>query len=78
MVYEQEKILQIISQWREKGYESVNGADDIPCHPEFVFRLSSQWRGWNDFLNIDESDEWYEGYIVRDLIENCAFKQMFH
>ncbi len=78
MVYEQEKIMQIIAEWRENGYESVDDADDIPRHPEFVFRLSAQWHGWNDFLDINESDERYEGYIVRDLIENCAYKQMFH
>jgi hypothetical protein len=45
-------IFNIVSTWLKDGGKVVNDTD-LPLHPEFIYRKSGEWKGWNDYLNAD-------------------------
>jgi hypothetical protein len=45
----------------------------LPLHPELFYRVSDQWKGWNDFLNTPTASFYYQEHLVRDEIENEAW-----
>ena len=61
----------IIRTWLNEGYDGMD--TESPAHPEFLFRLSGEWKGWNDFLGVTrDKPEWKE-YQSKDVYEECAF-----
>jgi len=29
-------------------------SDGIPVHPDFVYRMTGEWKGWDDFLGAEK------------------------
>ena len=61
-------IAEIHDRWRRHG--GAYGHDGIPYCPEYVYRVSGEWRGWNDFLGSEA-----EANLIRDELEDRAFSQ---
>ena len=61
----------IIRTWLNEGYDGMDAK--LPAHPEFLYRLSGDWKGWNEFLGVTpEKPEWKENRM-KDIHEDCAF-----
>ena len=45
----------------------------LPAHPEFVYRLSGEWKGWNDFLSVTPDQPHWKENLTSDISEECAF-----
>jgi hypothetical protein len=60
----------IVKMWKEEGHKKTN--NNIPIHPELIYRLSKEWTGWNDWLGLSEEHESYKRNIIQDKIENIA------
>ena len=71
------KIYDILIEWRDHGetihpgYEGEEKA--MPLHPEFVYRRAGEWRGWNDFLGVKESDPAFGENQAQDRLEARAW-----
>ncbi len=78
MIYDEDEIQRIIKLWTIDGYNVIDGTGAIPVHPEFIYRLSGEWVGWNNFFEIEQTDEEYIINFERDLLENIAFQKMCH
>ena len=62
----------IIKTWLKEGYDGADGK--LPAHPEFMFRLSGEWKGWNVFLDVTpDGPEWKENRYC-DIFEEAAFR----
>ena len=57
--------------WLYAGTKTKKG---LPVHPEYLYRRSGTWQGWNDFLGVDKKDTNWKKNIQRDKIENFAWK----
>jgi hypothetical protein len=68
---------EVISEWKAHGEDTFD-ADGIimPAHPEYVFRLTGEWTGWNDVCGVQEGDEQYEYNLAVDAIENAAWERI--
>ncbi len=79
-VFDDDKVKRIIKIWQRDGENIIEGSGGAPYHPEYIFRKSGEgeWRGWNDFLDISESEEEYIENFEQDLLETHAFKKMCH
>ena len=73
------EINRIADKWKTNGTDIIGDAATseierrLPKHPEFVYRQSGEWTGWNNFLNVDESDPAFNENIAQDRIESLAF-----
>ena len=63
----------IVKEWETKGNEPHPKNPQLPLHPEFFYRISNQWKGWNDFLDLPTSSPKYEHNLVRDEVESKAW-----
>ena len=63
----------IVHEWQTLGFSSNPSNVLVYKHPEFIFRLSGDWKGWNDFLNIKLGSPHYAENEQADLIENLAW-----
>ena len=63
----------IIESWFAKGTQAHSTHPHLPLHPEFIYRLSGEWRGWNDFLGIDTDDQEFDTHRRIDEVEDRAF-----
>lgn len=70
-----QKVNEILHRWLVEGEEDHTTEDGqlIPKCPEFVYRLSGEWKGWSDFLGVDFSSEAYKDNEYRDQLEDQAF-----
>ena len=62
----------IIQQWLEEGHDA--NEKGLPAHPEFIYRLSGDWKGWNHLLAVSPEQQEWEEHISRDRSEGCAFQ----
>lgn len=65
-------VRQTIRTWLKEGYDDVDG--QVPAHPELVYRLSGDWRGWGDFLGLPPDHPQLKEYLVKDIVEQMAFQ----
>ncbi|GIC77151.1 hypothetical protein FMO003_25510 [Moritella sp. F3] len=71
MSKEDNKVQETLNNWRSSGQE-FNG--DLPKHPEFIFRISGEWKGWNDLVGItDSNSDQYKENEIQDQIEDKAW-----
>ena len=49
------------------------GEHGMPAHPEFHYRLSGQWEGWNDFLGVEANAPQAAMHQRLDAIEDSLF-----
>lgn len=78
MPYDEDEIQKIISIWKKEGMEIVEGTTGMPVHPEFVYRKTGEWIGWNNFKQINKQNSIYLKNFERDLMESYAYKKMCH
>ena len=70
------RITAIIQEWCQFGMDDHPTYENMPKHPEFVYRVSKEWQGWNIFLNVSEQDPSYLINKKRDQLESVAFNSM--
>jgi len=63
---------QTVFDWLTQG-EDV-GFQDLPAHPELVYRLSKEWQGWNVFLDIEENTPEADMHNRIDALEEEIFE----
>lgn len=64
-------VSEIVKKWQVFGRD-ING--DMPKHPEFIFRISGEWKGWNDLVGItDSNSDQYKENEIQDQIEDKAW-----
>jgi len=64
----------IVDAWFRDGDRSVPDHPGLPQHPEYVYRLSGDWQGWNGFLGVDPGAPEYAHHERIDAIEDRAFR----
>lgn len=62
----------IIQTWLKEGHDGMDG--ELPAHPEFVYRLSGEWKGWNEFFGITPDQPEGKENLFYDIFEECAFR----
>ena len=70
-----ESISGILQEWALYGEDSqrYGWASSEPVHPEYIYRLSGEWKGWSNFLGIEDN----ASNSARDALENLAFTEWF-
>jgi hypothetical protein len=68
-----QRIEEIIQEWEKEGGDSHPEEPRLPLHPEFFYRISGEWKGWNHFLNTPISSHHYQENLAADEIENKAW-----
>ena len=63
--------LKIIKEWEDNETKIVS--EGVPLNPEYIYRKSGEWKGWNDFLGTAKSDPAYNINIEQDDVEDIAF-----
>mgnify|MGYP003335542737 CR=1 FL=1 len=53
------KVRSLVNEWLKEGEDEhpillSRGIHGVPLHPEFVYRKTGAWKGWNDFLGINK------------------------
>ena len=73
-------IINMMSMWLQEGGVPASVRSDMPSHPEYVYRLSGDWKGWNHFLDLNHDDpeykEYYEAHLRMDRLEDRTFRLM--
>ena len=67
-------IEQTIDTWFKEGHKSLPNDSTMPLHPEYVYRLTRDWRGWIHFLDISPDSQEYQIHQRIDEMENRAFR----
>jgi hypothetical protein len=64
------KAKETLDVWMKQGEEPLMWVDGqpYPMHPEFVYRKSGDWKGWDDFTSPDPD------HIIQDHIEDVAWE----
>jgi len=79
---DEKMVRDIIKKWKMHGdklhKDPALKKEGIPRHPEYVYRLDGQWRGWNHFLGTEEADPRYAENEMMDGLEDIAFSWMQH
>ena len=76
------KIHKILMLWSQRGEtaklvkskENEDTATWVPHHPEYVFRKTKNWKGWNDFLGINPETEEGKRHIESDKLEAIDYR----
>ena len=63
----------ILKEWKIGRNDCHPRDPRLPLHPELFYRISGQWKGWNDFLNTPSSSPIYQEHLVQDEVENEAW-----
>lgn len=70
--------LAIIGEWISHGQQWQNNPESkmyrLPRHPEFVYRLTGKWVGWNNFLGVKPGAETYFLNEQQDRLEENAWE----
>ena len=76
------QISEVMRIWQDEGNSPHTDPDmraqNLPLHPEYLYRLSGEWTGWNAFLGVMPDDDSYAENAYLDSIEDLAFARMFH
>ncbi|ELA8176643.1 hypothetical protein RGL50_004169 [Vibrio alginolyticus] len=65
-------VQQILANWLNFG-SNVDTTTSLPRHPEFIYRKSGNWKGWNHFLQLTPSSPLYAHNARIDQIETEAW-----
>ena len=69
-----EKIAMLIHDWMTEGDMDHPEHEGLPLHPEYVYRLTEDWDGWNHLFGTAPDDhETYETHRRLDMLEDRAF-----
>lgn len=66
-----ELISEVIGEWAADGHRA--SPEGMPHHPELVYRISGDWKGWNDFFDVPEDHESYAENRAQDALEDDVF-----
>lgn len=66
-------IRRLVTTWIIEGEKTTLFDAKMPLHPEFVYRLSGEWVGWNAFLGVQTGDPHYDENAERDRVETTAW-----
>lgn len=68
-----ERAKQIVLEWltKDSGFH-----DELPAHPEFVYRITGDWQGWNHFLDVEVGTTDYDANAREDALEDGLFDVM--
>lgn len=66
-----EQLFDVIRMWAREGGKATDCG--FPWHPELYYRVTGDWKGWNNFLDVPESHEAYAENSVQDELEEDAF-----
>lgn len=68
-----DRFFRLITQtWPKEGRDGKPG--ESPAHPEFVYRLTGEWKGLNDSFGVSpDQPEWKENRF-HEIFEDCAFR----
>lgn len=70
---EMDEIAKVIHAWMTEG-DMDHPEHGIPLHPEYVYRLTGDWKGWNHLFNTTPDDqETYEEHRRLDVLEDRAW-----
>ncbi len=62
----------IIQTWLKEGRDGKPG--EVPAHPEFEYRLTGEWKGWNHFYGVSpDQPDWKENRFY-EIFEDSAFR----
>ncbi len=64
------EIAEIVNEWKENGNMSIRENEDMPMHPELIYRHTGEWKGWAAFLGMPETEE----NRRQDKMEDEAYK----
>ena len=62
----------IIQTWLKEGHDGKPG--ELPTHPEFVYRLTGEWKSWNHFFGISSDQPEGKENLFHDIFEDCGFR----
>ena len=70
-----DKINMVLDVWFQEGIDIIDDSGGVPVHPELIYRLSGEWRGWNHFLEVLPKNNplEYELNKEKDHLEELAF-----
>ena len=69
-----EQINKIVDIWKTEGKKVMDNG--VPVHPEYMYRLSNEWKGWNDFLGTIYTNFNYAENEMKDELEDSAYCYM--
>lgn len=70
---ENQKVETLLASWLNTGHE-VSSVSNLPKHPEFIYRKSGEWKGWNSFLKQSKGSASYDKHNQLDLLEDQAWQ----
>ena len=78
MKIRERQVLAIVGTWVSNGQNWNQNPESemykLPEHPEFVYRLSGEWTGWNKFLGLNQREKSYIENVQQDGLEDLAWK----
>lgn len=76
-MFDEKKIEEILSEWRNHGEETLKQAVGMPRHPEYIYRLTGDWQGWNHMFGVLPEDVVnYRQNLEQDRLEDEAFRRL--
>ena len=69
----------LIAEWLQHGDAVCTGdLEGMPYSPEYVYRHTGEWRGWNGFFRTDPDADpkTYAQHRRRDLVEDVAYARL--
>ena len=63
----------ILNVWLERGKDRQPDDNTKPLHPEYIFRVSGTWQGWNNFNDTPVDSVHFETFMFRDKVEDMAW-----
>ncbi|BDA63089.1 hypothetical protein [Shewanella xiamenensis] len=70
---ENQQVETLLASWLNTGHE-YNPEFSLFKHPEFIFRKSGEWMGWNSFLGQSEGSASFDNNEKRDHLDNQAWQ----
>jgi hypothetical protein len=68
-----QQIETILASWINTGHEFKPGSKLLK-HPEYIYRKSGEWKGWNSFLNQSEGSVSFESNKQQDQLEDQVWQ----
>tara|TARA_B100001540_G_C15262207_1_gene397551 strand:+ start:154 stop:396 length:243 start_codon:yes stop_codon:yes gene_type:complete len=69
----EQQLTEILNIWLSDGNTMCRNIN-IPQHPEFIYRKSGDWKGWNDFLGVSPSSVEWNQNKEQDELEDSVWK----
>ena len=68
-------IIKGVKTYKDLGFKFKNqNGKKIPKHPEVLYTLTGDWKGWNDFLNISITDPEFSENVISDENDKDLFR----